>query len=207
VRRLGGSLAVIVIACGACACASAGQAALQARYPINFNVTRVGGALTMLETRDSELKDALSAATASATTDHYLAVARRYVESGVPDRAFDYLQRSLTVNGPDARVHDALARVWRDWGLPSAGLGDSYRAISLAPRSAAVHNTLGTLLLRLGYVNEALAQFTAALELDPSAWYAQANLCHVHLSQGQTLLAIAECQDAAARRKKGSPWP
>ena len=46
-------------------------------------------------------------------------VASAYRKIGIFDNAYDYLARSLTLNGPDPAVHDAMARLLRDWGNPA----------------------------------------------------------------------------------------
>ena len=160
-------------------------------------------ALESLEASDPTIKQALAglSMTTAPTSDQYLAVAASYVRRGVLDRAHDYLTRSLAINGPSVAVYDALARLWRDWGQPGEGLPHAYRAVYLEPRSAVAHNTLGTLLYRLGRPADARASFTRALEMDRTAWYALANLCHVDMAAGNTRAAIDECQRAAALRK------
>ena len=154
-----------------------------------------------LEASDPAVRDALANVMLAPTTEHYLEAADAYVKQGVRDRAHDYLTRSLNSNGPDARVYDALARLWRDWGQPGEGLGHAHRAVYLAPDSAVAHNTLGTVLYRLGQIKDAEASFTQALAADPKAWYAMANLCHVSMNTGRTRAAIAQCRRAAALRK------
>jgi Flp pilus assembly protein TadD len=74
--------------------------------------------------------------------------------------------------------------------------------VHLAPGSPAALNTLGTMLYRLGNVEGARDTFQQALRADGSAWYALANLCHVNIKAGQTALAIAQCQKAAALKKR-----
>jgi Flp pilus assembly protein TadD len=129
-------------------------------------------------------------------------VARAYRRAGILDQAYDYLSRSLTVNGPDAAVYEERARLLRDWGNPDLGLADAYRAVYLAPHSAAMQNTLGTLLYQLGHRQDAEDRFEQALALDANAWYALANLCHSNLARGRTREAITQCRQATAVRAK-----
>jgi Flp pilus assembly protein TadD len=124
------------------------------------------------------------------------------------DTAFDYLERSLVLNGPDPAVHDAIARLWRDWGQPGMGLSHAYKAVHQAPRWAVAQNTLGTLLFRLGHRADARARFEEAVRLDPAAAYALENLCTVNLAEGRTREAITLCHQAAsARRRQPSATP
>ena len=157
--------------------------------------------LPSLESTDGDLRAALARLLTAPTADHYLDVSNQYLRHGVFDRADDFLNRSLVANGPDASIYEARARLWRDWGQPGEGLGDAHRAVFMAPQAAAVHNTLGTVLYRLGRVNEAKASFTRALQVDATAWYALANLCHVNMNAGDTKTAIGQCHDAAALKK------
>lgn len=158
-------------------------------------------ALPVLEGSNSGLREALARLQTAPTTGHYLEVADAYVREGVLDRAHDYLTRSLALNGPDAAVYDSLARLWRDWGQPGEGLGHAHRSVYLAPLSPVAHNTLGTVLYRLHRTADARASFTRALELDPKAWYALANLCHLSMAAGDTRAAISQCRRAAVLRQ------
>ena len=156
-----------------------------------------------LESSDTRLQGALAQLLQAPTPENYLDVADAYLRHGVRDRAHDYLTRSLSTNGPNARVYDALARLWRDWGQPGEALGHAHRAVYLAPQSAVAHNTLGTVLYRLGQIADAEASFTRAVAADSTAWYAMANLCHVSMNTGRTRAAIAQCRKAVALRKAG----
>ncbi len=165
-------------------------------------VARMSTSMSSLESHDPELQSALMGVLLAPTVQHHLGVARAYKRLGILDNAYDYLAKSLEVNGPDPAVYDALARLWRDWGHPELGLADAHRAVYLSPASAATQNTLGTLLYRLGQTRHAEAQFNEALTLDPNAWYVWANLCHLNLAQGRTREAIAQCKKATALRPK-----
>jgi Flp pilus assembly protein TadD len=165
----------------------------------------VTSSMASLESNDPQLRSALAQLLGAPTPQHHLDVADAYMRNGVFDRAYDYLNRSLTVNGPEPMVLDALARLWRDWGQPGEGLGHAHRALYLVPKSPIAHNTLGTLLYRVGRRDEARASFSRALELDPSAWYAMANLCYVNMAAGDTKTAIAQCRQATVLRKHADP--
>ena len=166
------------------------------------NVSRTSASLSSFESLDGRLRDALARVTIAPTVAHHLLAARAYRRAGILDKAYDYLSASLTLNGPDATVYEEMARLWRDWGNPDLGLPDAYRAVHLAPQSAAMHNTLGTLLYKLGHRQEAEARFQQAVTLDANAWYALANLCHSSLARGRTREAIQQCRQATAARAK-----
>lgn len=153
-----------------------------------------------LEASDPHLRESLARLLAAPSAAQYREVAAAYLRHGIRDRALDYLMRGLAANGADAAVYDDLARLWRDWGQPAEGLGHAHRAVFLSPQSAVAHNTLGTVLYRLGRVADARASFAHALTLDAGAWYALANLCHLNMTSGHTRLAIAQCRKAAALR-------
>jgi Flp pilus assembly protein TadD len=82
----------------------------------------------------------------------------------------------VAVDPRDAAAHDQLARMWRDWGLAHLGLPDARAAVKHAPRSAAAHNTLGTLLEATGRFRDARRAYERALALDRDATYALTNL-------------------------------
>ncbi len=231
-RRLLAGLVALVSAAG---CASAGSPTLATRFvrqgtpavdlggprpldspktkrprplegaSIAHGVSRLSTTVSSLEATDPALRDALLRVMLAPTAEHHLQVARAYRGAGILDQAHDYLTRSLTVNGPDPVIHDALARLWRDWGNPGLGLADAYRAVYLAPEWPAAHNTLGTLLYKLGLRDEARARFERVVALDPGAAYALDNLCRLSLMDGRTRDAIVQCRQADAVRAGRRP--
>jgi Flp pilus assembly protein TadD len=167
---------------------------------IRGNISRIVG--TSLENSNEALRAAIARVTIAPTIEHHLGASRAYRQQGIMDHALDYLNRSLDVNGPSAIVYDERARLWRDWGYAAQGLADAHRAVYLAPDSPAYRNTLGTVLYRMGQVDDALEQFEQVVHLEPNAWYALANLCYVHSTQGRTREAIPLCRRATALRKQ-----
>ena len=111
------------------------------------------------------------------------------------------LSESFTAERDLTALHDALARAWRDWGLPERGLTSAHRAVYYAPESAEARNTLGTVLWALGQRQPARRAFEDAVALDPHAWYAVRNLCEVALTDGRTKDATTLCRRATALRK------
>jgi len=176
----------------------------------NRSITRVpsrlSSSMSAVESTNPELRDAMWRLKLLPSAAHHLQVARAYRRLGIFDTAHDYLARSLTLNGPDPVVHDAMARLWRDWGQPGRGLSHAYQAVHLAPDWPVGHNTLGTLLFRLGVRADARERFEAAVRIDRNAAYALENLCTVYMGEGRTRDAITACrQAAAARRRRPSP--
>ena len=151
-----------------------------------------------LEARDPEIREALKALAASATTSSRRRVAEAYRQAGVLDAAHNYYTAALVLDKGDPASHDGLARVWRDWGFPELGMGDARRAIFYAPDSAAAYNTYGTLLQALGKTSEARRAFERVLALDPRAAYAWANLCYISFQSADIESALASCRRAIA---------
>jgi len=149
-----------------------------------------------VEGSDPALAAAVLAATAAPSPETYRNAAEEYRRLKVYDKAQDYLSRALRLDSKDATTHDAMARVWRDSGVPHVGLGDSYRAIYYAPRSAAAHNTLGTLFQAMGRRADARVQYEIAARLDPMAGYAHNNLCYGWVLEGDASRALQACRRA-----------
>ena len=157
--------------------------------------------VSSLEATSPRLQRALHDLALAPTTEHYLATAHAYVAEGVSDRAYDYLAAGLERDPRSATLHDATARLWRDWGMHDRALRAAHAAVYFAPRSAEARNTLGTVLWALGQRTEAGQAFTEAADLAPEAWYAWQNLCQVALTVGHTRTATTYCQHAAQLKK------
>lgn len=152
--------------------------------------------LRTVEASDPVLAAALLAAVAAPSPDSYREVAQEYRRLRVYDQAHDYLSRALKLDPKDAMTHDALARTWRDAGFPHLAVGDAYRAIHYAPKSAAPRNTLGTLFQAMGRRGEARTQYEIAARLDPAAGYAYNNLCYGWILDGDASRALQACRRA-----------
>jgi tetratricopeptide (TPR) repeat protein len=151
-----------------------------------------------LEARDPEIREALKALAAAASTSTHRRVAEAYRQAGVLDAAYDHYTAALVLDKGDPASYDGLARVWRDWGFPELGMGDARRAIFYAPDSAAAYNTFGTLLQALGLRSDAHRAFERALALDPQAAYAWTNLCYLSFQSADIESALASCRRAIA---------
>jgi Flp pilus assembly protein TadD len=157
---------------------------------------RPGQAAMGLEARYPALGAAAALATFTPSPVTLRAAAEEYRRVGVFDRAFELLAKALVIDPRDAATHDAIARLWRDSGLPHLGLGDAHRAVFFDPNSPVVHNTLGTILQALGRRPLARAEFERALQLDQTAAYALNNLCYGWVLDGDATKAIAACEHA-----------
>ena len=149
-----------------------------------------------LEQRDPVLAAALKTLGDFMSVQHLYEVGAAYHRVGLFDKAFQYYNRALALDGRHAASHEGLARVWRDWRMPQLGLGDAHRAIYYAPSSASARNTLGTVLQSIGRRAEARAAYAAAIALDREAGYAFNNLCYLSFSEGNASQAIDECRAA-----------
>lgn len=167
-------------------------------------VARYSPSASNVAVSDPRLKRALVAVHAEPTLVNQLEASQAYQRLGILDRAYDHLQLGAALDEHSPAVNDALARVWRDWGLPAMGLSPAYRAVHAAPRSATARHTLGTLFVALGLRREAAEAFKEAVSLDPQAWYGWQNLCGLAMADGRTQEAITFCQRATAARRAAS---
>ena len=148
-----------------------------------------------LESTDPNLQAALLALAAVPGAEAHRRVAIDYRRLGVQDAAYEHFAAAAKLEPGDAFSHDALARIWRDWGMPGNGLDDARRAVAAAPKSAAAANTLGTIFQALGEFDEAKRWYGRAAALDPDAWYAVSNLCYAQILTREPY-AILTCQRA-----------
>ena len=157
-------------------------------------VARSSAGLATLEATSPRLREQLAALGATPSVDGYLAVASTYLGHGVDDRAFDYLMSGLVRYPRASALHDAVARMWRDWNLPDRALRHAYLAVRYAPASAPAHNTLGTVLWALSAREAAARAFADAVALDADAAYAAENVCHAEAALGHRVSASCTAQ-------------
>jgi tetratricopeptide (TPR) repeat protein len=149
-----------------------------------------------LEGTDVELKSALAAVMTAPSPASYRALAAAYKRRSVVDKAYSALSRALELDSRDARTHEALARLWRDAGLPHLALGDAYRAVHYSHGTPETRNTLGTVFQALGRSREALTEYQRVVERDPLAAYGWNNLCYGWVVGGRPAEATRACQRA-----------
>jgi tetratricopeptide (TPR) repeat protein len=149
-----------------------------------------------LETADQDLAAAIALIGKTPTTDAVVRAADEYARLKVYDRAEQLLTQALGERPRDARLHDRLARLWRDWGFPDIAWPHASRAEYYDPRSAVVQNTMATIQMALGRLEAAASKLERAVALDPTAAYAFSNLCYVRLKQGDVAGALARCKTA-----------
>jgi Flp pilus assembly protein TadD len=152
--------------------------------------------LPRIEAQDPALAGAIAALASSPSGGNHRRVAAEYLRLSIFDAAYDHLTEALKIDPHDSAAYDALARLWRDAGLPGLSLSPSYRAIYFAPQWAEAQNTLGTVLYVLGDLGGARQYFARALARDPGAGYVLNNLCYVSLAEGDLTRARRECDEA-----------
>jgi tetratricopeptide (TPR) repeat protein len=135
-----------------------------------------------IEETDPALKAALATLAKGRSAHAHLAVAGHYSRLGVSDMAYEHLSEALAIEPRSSAALDGRARLLRDVGLMAMALADANRARFLAPESAAVRNTLGTILERLGQCREALAAYREAARLSQGAEWASGNAARLTAS-------------------------
>jgi Flp pilus assembly protein TadD len=84
-------------------------------------------------------------------------------------------------------------------------MGDAHRAVYFAPKSAAAHNTLGTVLQGISLYVEAAEAYARAETLDTTALYAINNLCYLAFLEGHIETAIRRCDEAIRMNEAFAP--
>ena len=146
-----------------------------------------------LEKRDATLAAALLRLVLPHGAEELAAVADRYYQMGVRDKAMEYYSESLRRDRTGVRGLDGAARIWRDWGQLGQALGSAHRAVYFAPASPEAWNTLGTIFQALDQNALAADAYLRAISLDGKAVYARSNLCYLAFAEGQAERAIDEC--------------
>lgn len=150
-----------------------------------------------LETATPSLAELLRQQGAAPSLEHERRLGYAYLRAGVLDTAFDHFQMALRLDPHDPAANESVAKIWRDWGFSGRGLPHAYTAVFWSPDSASTTNTLGTLLLDLGYFDAARQRFEAARRLEPTAAYPLNNLCYLSLREQQPEEAVTWCRSAA----------
>lgn len=206
-RRLATVTAVLLAASVVAACGT-GRRPPPAYAPSSepARASSTGGLGSMaVETQDPQLSSALAWLMVDRSADRLVAVASRYYQLRIRDRAMDYYSEAIIVDGAHTGALDGRARVLRDWGLADEALGDALRAARSSPDSAASVNTLGTILQALGKYEEATIVYTRAADLDGGAPYAMTNLCYLSFLAGRLHTAARHCSTALSRSGAFAP--
>jgi tetratricopeptide (TPR) repeat protein len=175
---------------------------IQANARTTINIGNV------LESRDPVLAAALLKLSMFPNAATHREVAQIYATAGITDFAYRHWQRALQLEPCDASAFEGLARLWRQWGAPELALGDAYRAVHCRPHSASAYNTLGTVMVALGQLENAKKAFEFALRLDDRAAFVLNNLCYVALQEGdgRPISHSPMHFRATSRRRKRDSW-
>ncbi len=149
-----------------------------------------------IENTDPQLAASLLLQLMLPSAEHQVGVAQEYRRLGILDAAYDRLSQAIEIEPRLAEAHEMLARIWRDWQMPARALGPAYRATYFDPQSASARNTMGTILERLGRVDDARRAYEEAGERAPSTAWPLNNLCHLELTLGRLDAARSRCEAA-----------
>jgi DNA-binding winged helix-turn-helix (wHTH) protein/TolB-like protein/tetratricopeptide (TPR) repeat protein len=97
----------------------------------------------------------------------------------------------------DAHLARGLVQLWHDWN-PTAAAASFERALALNGSSAAAHHDYAWALLTLGRDAEAVAEITAARDLDPLSTRANNDIGWLYLQLRQPVAAARACQHTLA---------
>ena len=158
-----------------------------------------------VEAHDAQLSNALGWLLVDRSASRLVAVANRYYQLQIRDRAMDYYSQAIGVDHSHTGALDGRARVLRDWGFIDEALSDALRAVQSSPDSPEPANTLGTILQALGRLDDAAVVYSRASELDRTAPYAMSNLCYVEFLAGRLEDAERVCAGALSRSKEFAP--
>ena len=181
------AVAISVVLLSGCAARRPAVSSVQSR-PVSKGAT--------IEGSDPRLAAAVLAANVSPTAENAIRAAQEYHRLGILDTAHAYLERAIQHDPRSAPAHEAIARIWRDWGMNEEALESAHRAVRLAPQSASARNTLGTILDAMERLDSAAAAYSAALALDSSAGWALNNLCYVQFRLRLLSQAQETCESA-----------
>lgn len=175
-----------------------GCASVRVKRAKRTTVAAGHGTAPTVESQDKALAGALLRLDAYPSADAHDAVSDEYRRLGLLEQAYAHASAAAAMKPDDASAYERRARIWRDWGFPSTGMGDAARAAFYAPGSPSAHNTWGTLLAATGWLDAARQEFERARTLDPNAGYASTNLCYLAFVAGEARSAAAECRRALA---------
>ena len=151
---------------------------------------------TTLESTDPDLAGALLVERMLPSAQAHLDVARQYFRLGVLDTAQERVGRALARDSRLAAAHDLNAKIFREWGQPSAALSHAHRALYFEPASGPYRNTLGTVLTALGRFDEARSAFLEAAMVPSTAAWALSNVCYLEFRLGHLDEARRRCEEA-----------
>lgn len=132
------------------------------------------------------------------SADAHLALAKIERAADHPAAAEKDLVSFVSAHGPSARVWAWIGLLRDDQGNWKDGEAAHRKALELAPDHDDLHNNLGYCLLQQGRKDEAAAEFTAALKLNPRSVIARNNLgTSLNTSSKEAVLHLQSVTDPA----------
>jgi Flp pilus assembly protein TadD len=135
-----------------------------------------------------------------------LDLARALVSAGRSDEAREAVAATPTLEDTDAPTAMALGELASQLDDPATALRFLQDAVRRAPQTAAVHEALGIVLVRLGREKEALDALESACRLDPNDPTAPFNVALLHARAGR-LREARRWAERASALDPSSPHP
>jgi eukaryotic-like serine/threonine-protein kinase len=107
------------------------------------------------------------------------------------------------INSGEWWVRDCIANAWKDWGDRAAAIAERREAVRQEPDFAVAREQLGSELLEIGCVDEAVDAFRESLHIDPRLPHARAGLARALLARGELAAALAVGSVDAGRSRSG----
>jgi tetratricopeptide (TPR) repeat protein len=126
----------------------------------------------------------------------YLESGQRYSAEGKDREAAIQYSNALRIDKNFAEAHYALAQTYSHMGSFSLAYGELLRTVDLAPTNYKARIDLGNLLLAAGKIDEAAAQASAVMAVQPDNADLHALLARIASKRGQKDLALAEIRRA-----------
>jgi Tfp pilus assembly protein PilF len=124
--------------------------------------------------------------------DGWVNVGRARLQEGNLAGAEEVLRRALAINPRLAKTHFFLGNVLKNDGRYDEATGHLRTAASMYPRDRVVLNQLGRLLFLQRKFQDAVAEFTKVLQIDPEDLQAHYNLMLCYQGLGNQALADRE---------------
>lgn len=153
--------------------------------------------MPLRETPDATTENALVAAkkllaTDMATRETYLFFSRFCAQQGDLAAAATYLQNGVRVFATDTTLYHELAKLLKTHGRASEAIAVLESALINAPATELAHYQLGEHHLAARQLDDAVAEFTFALNINPLFAEAQSRLADVALTQNQFEVAVSD---------------
>lgn len=120
----------------------------------------------------------------------------RFMASGRPELAENYLHFALRLQPRSARLHGMLGDILASQDKDMEAIEAYQNALEIDEFLPWIHNNLGVLLMEQGDLDDALDLFNSSIDLDPLQTTAYRNLGNAHYDQQEWIEAGKAYQDA-----------